>query len=154
MTLLKLPLPIIEKSALINSSPADLFQKWTTHEGLKTFFGVDNKVELKVHGAFEIYFLMDAPDGSRGSEGCKILSYIPNEMLSFTWNSPPHLEARKTNINTFVVVNFDEITETKTMVTIRHLGWPEDERFIPVFEYFEKAWENVLISLEKSITQN
>jgi uncharacterized protein YndB with AHSA1/START domain len=108
-------------------------------------------VELKLHGAYEIYFLLDAPAGLRGSEQCKILSYIPDEMLSFTWNAPAHLEARHSGIYTFVVVNFDEITETKTMVTIRHLGWPEDERFLPVYDYFDRAWEQVLNSLETSI---
>lgn len=148
MNILELKDTCIEKTALINQSTHDLFQKWTTREGLKSFFGADNKVELKLHGAYEIYFLLDAPEGSRGSENCKILSYIPDEMLSFTWNAPPHLEARNTDLFTFVVVNFDEITETKTMVTIRHLGWPEDERFLPVYDYFDQAWEYVINSLE------
>jgi uncharacterized protein YndB with AHSA1/START domain len=141
----------IEKSIILNSTPAELFQRWTTRDGLKTFFGADNKVELKLHGAFEIYFLMDAPDGGRGSEKCQILSFIQDEMLSFTWNAPPHLEARNSDIFTYVVINFDEITEEKTMLTLRHLGWPDDERFPAVFEYFEQAWDYVLNSLEKSL---
>lgn len=139
----------IEKSIILNSTPEELFQRWTTSDGLKTFFGADNKVELKLHGAYEIYFLMDAPDGGRGSEKCQILSFIPNEMLSFTWNAPPQLAARNSDIFTYVVINFDEITEEKTMLTLRHLGWPDDERFPPVFDYFDQAWGYVLNNLEK-----
>ncbi len=146
----KLSTKFIEKSTIITATTSELFQKWTTSEGLKSFFGEDNKLEFKLNGAFEVYFLLDAPEGSRGSEGCQVLSFVPNEMFSFTWNAPPHLEARDSDHKTFVVVNFDEITPKKTMVTIRHLGWPEDELFIPVFDYFDNAWEYVLNNLEES----
>lgn len=139
----------IEKAIVINSSPEELYSRWTSREGLQSFFGADNLVELKLHGAYEIYFLMDALEGGRGSEGCKILSFIPNEMLSFTWNAPPHLEARNSDIYTYIVINFDEITDNKTMVTLRHLGWPDDDRFPPVFDYFDQAWDYVLNNLEK-----
>jgi len=56
--------------------------KWTTHEGLLTFFGESNKIELHPGGAFEIYFSMDQPEGLRGAEGCKVLSFIPEKMFS------------------------------------------------------------------------
>jgi uncharacterized protein YndB with AHSA1/START domain len=146
----KLSDKFIEKSIIISSTPSELFQKWTTTEGLKTFFGEDNTTELKPFGAFEIYFLQDAPIGGRGSEGCQVLAFVPNEMFSFTWNAPPHLEARTSDHKTFVVVNFDEITEAKTMVTLRHLGWPDEELFIPVYDYFDNAWDYVLNNLEES----
>ncbi len=84
---------IITKTRLIETPINTIWWQWTTHEGLLTFFGQDNKVELCLGGAYEIYFLLDNPEGLRGGEGNKILSYLPNKMLSFTWNAPPeHLE--------------------------------------------------------------
>lgn len=37
---------MITKSAVLNASLAVVWEKWTTHEGLLSFFGKDNKIEL------------------------------------------------------------------------------------------------------------
>ena len=153
MTSKELGHAVIQKRDILHISAKDLWNRWTTYEGLKTFFGRENKVELKLWGAYEIYFLLDAPEGERGSEGCKVLSFIPHEMLSFTWNAPPHLEARHSGIHTYVVVQFKAISPQETGISIQHLGWPEDERFVPVFAYFEQAWDMVLNNLKKSISE-
>ena len=135
----------IIKSTIVNM-PVDLvWWKWTTHEGLLTFFGEDNKVELTPGGAYEIYFNMDVPAGSRGAEGCTVLSYIPERMLSFTWNAPPKFrEARESPHHTWVVVEFKSLCEDKTQVTLTHLGWPEDEDWNGVYLYFAEAWDSVM----------
>lgn len=36
-----------------------------------------------------MYFNLNAPSGKKGSEGMKILSFLPETMLSFEWNAPP-----------------------------------------------------------------
>jgi len=141
----------IVKIVTIDQSTDKLWWQWTTHEGLKTFFGKDNKIEMSLNGAFEIYFLTDKPVGLKGSEGCKVLSYLPKKYFSFSWNAPPQFEAvRNSDYKTWVVVEFDPITDHKTRITLTHLGWPKDERWSPVFDYFSQAWEVVLNNLSKS----
>jgi uncharacterized protein YndB with AHSA1/START domain len=94
----------IIKSRTLQADVASLWERWTTHEGLLTFFGSQNLIELKPGGAFEIYFLMENPEGFRGSETCKVLSFLPQKFLSFSWNVPPHFEAlRKADYKTWVV---------------------------------------------------
>ncbi len=135
----------IQKTKVINSSLDSAWWKWTTHEGLLTFFGEDNKIELTPGGAFEIYFLMDNPYGLKGSEGCKVLSFLPKQMLSFSWNAPPQFkEIRESAYHTWVVVNFKTISGNRTEVTLTHLGWPEDKSWDTVYDYFNKAWDQVL----------
>ena len=142
---------IIKKSKLVQSNTENLWWKWTTHEGLLTFFGADNNVELKIGGTFEIYFLMDNPKGLQGSEGCQIISYLPNEMLSFTWNAPPDFsEIRNNEHKTWVVVNFNSIEKEKTLVTLHHVGWLEGEKWDEAYDYFNLAWETVLSWLDES----
>jgi len=98
---------IIKKTKVVNCSIDTVWWKRTTHEGLLTFFRSDNKIALKLDGAFEIYFLMDNPKGLRGGEGCKIINYVPKEMLSFTWNAPPEYpEIRNHKHKTWVVEGF------------------------------------------------
>ena len=130
----------------------NVWEKWTTHEGLQTFFGEDNRIELYPGGAYEIYFLMDEPYGRRGSEECKILSYLPQKMLSFSWNVPPSIpEIRDSEYKTWVVIEFEKLDDYNTKLILTHLGWPDDSSWNPVFEYFDHAWVTVFDWLLKSI---
>lgn len=143
----------IVKIATVPLSAVKVWAKWTTHGGLLSFFGEDNLVELYPGGAYEIYMLMDNPYGLRGSEGCKILSFLPGKMLSFSWNAPPSFpEIRKSDYKTWVVIEFTEIDVFNTKITLTHLGWPADISWQPVFDYFDKAWSVVLDCLAKSIS--
>jgi uncharacterized protein YndB with AHSA1/START domain len=87
---------------------------------------------------------MDNAYGLRGSVGCKVLSFLPKEMLSFTWNAPPqYKEIRESEYHTWVVVNFKAISNNQTEVMLTHLGWQVDKNWDPVYDYFDKAWEVV-----------
>lgn len=139
----------IAKVRQIDQPIETVWWRWTTHEGLKTFFGVDNHIVLAPNGAFEIYFLKDNPYGLRGSEGCKVLSYVPERMFSFTWNAPPSYQAERDSAHrTWVVVEFDAIDQRTTKVTLTHLGWPNEGNWNLVYDYFNSAWEVVLDRLE------
>jgi uncharacterized protein YndB with AHSA1/START domain/predicted enzyme related to lactoylglutathione lyase len=135
----------MQKKRIIHLSLESVWTLWTTHDGLKSFFGSDNKVELRIGGAYEIYFSMQSPEGLRGSEDCKILSYLPNEMLSFSWNVPPEFEAlRQAKEKNWVVVTFKTIGESQTEVALTHLGWQDTAEWQAVHAYFDKAWDYVL----------
>jgi len=140
----------IIKKRSIKASIDNIWNKWTTHEGLLTFFGADNKVELRIGGAFEIYFMMDQPYGTRGAEGCEVLSFLPKKMLSFSWNAPPQFDAiRNGNHQTWVVVEMIAVGNV-TEVTLTHLGWLEGEDWNAVYDYFVNAWDMVMDNLVKS----
>lgn len=135
----------IVKTKHIPESLDKVWWRWTTHEGLQTFFGVENTIELIPHGRFEIYFLMNNPEGLRGSEGCTILTYLPKKMLSFSWNAPPEFdEVRNSDYKTWVVVEFNEIAMNEVEIIVTHLGWPDNELWDPVYQYFDEAWGYVL----------
>ncbi len=94
---------------------------------------------------------MDNPDGLKGSEDCKILSFLPNKMLSFSWNAPPQFkEIRESEYKTWVVINFEPISKIETRITLTHTGWPDNDQWTAVYNYFNKAWEMVLKSLYES----
>jgi uncharacterized protein YndB with AHSA1/START domain len=142
---------MIRKEMIVNCSTDQVWRKWTTRKGLLTFFGFDNQIEFKIGGKYEIYFLMDNAYGLRGGEGCKILSYSPAKMLSFTWNAPPQYpEIRNHNHKTWVVLYFHPVDTKSTKVVIEHLGWLDGEMWDMVFQYFDKAWVTVLDRLDKS----
>ena len=141
----------IVHSRTVAASPAELWPLWTTTEGVQRWFVDHAQVELRIGGPFELYFLMDRPPGGRGSDGCRILSWIPQRMLSFTWNAPPHLAQTRPQY-TWVVVEL-EVEGNGTRVRLSHLGWPAsgladpDSEWSETFEYFDRAWVQVLGSL-------
>ena len=114
----------LHKSRIVQANVKSVWDKWTTHSGLKSFIGLDNKVDLTPGGPYEIYFLLDNPEGTRGGEGNTVLSFLPHKMLSFTWNAPPTIpEVRNHTHKTWVVVQLEEVDTTKTKVSLDHLGW-------------------------------
>ncbi len=142
---------ILHKSVFVRSSLDQVWWKWATHAGLATFFGADNLIDLRPGGPFEIYFLMENPIGLRGGEGNLVLSYLPQKMLSFSWNAPPTIpEVRDHEHKTWVVIQLEQRSPNTIQVALDHLGWLDGPAWDEAYEYFNNAWDIVLKSLTES----
>ena len=141
----------IEYISMVEASLDHVWEAWTTDEGVRTFFAPDSSIELRIGGNYELYFDPDAPEGSRGSEGMKVQSYIPERMLAFDWNHPPSMPELR-NIKTWVVVEFREMDDELCEVTLTHLGFGEDSvQWDEAYAYFRNAWSLVLARFERSV---
>ena len=138
----------IDKAVVVNASLDEVWQAWTTREGIVSFFAPDAKIEARVGGAFEVYVDPGAPAGMKGADDMRFLALQPKQMISFDWNAPPHLaEARQQR--TFVIVRFAPITDKSTRVSLHHTGWGEGGEWDKAYAYFKGAWQNVLKNLQK-----
>ena len=125
----------------------DVWRVWTTTEGVTSFFAPQANVKLEVGGLFELYFAPTDAQGSRGSEDCKILSYLPKEMLSFSWNAPPSIpNLRNAGFKTWVVVRFEQLQARQVKIKLTHLGIRDGEDWDNYLAYFQNAWPRVLAS--------
>ena len=140
----------IDKEIIVNRSMSDVWEIWTTKEGVLTFFAPAANLELKIGGSYEMLFDLKQPPGKQGSEGSKILSYLPNKMLSFDWNAPLEF-GRLRDEKTVVVILFDDPGNQKTRVNLSHIGWGEDAKWNKLYEYFDRAWDIVLGRLKYSL---
>jgi uncharacterized protein YndB with AHSA1/START domain/uncharacterized protein YciI len=136
----------IEKSALVPASVDAVWECWTTSEGVQSFLVERAIIELRVGGKYELHFAPDAPWGERGSEGCRVLTYVPRRLLSFTWNAPPVIPELRF-VNTRVVVELEPSGDDATEVRLTHLGFGMGGEWPKVVEYFDRAWGNVLTAL-------
>ena len=123
---------------------AEVWRAWTTSEGVVTFFAQAANIRLEPGGAFELYFDTEAPPGLQGSEGMRVLSYLPGEMLSFEWNAPPRFPELRNGPRTWVVVRLDDVGARATRVRLAHLGWRGGGEWDQVHSYFDRAWDTVL----------
>jgi len=139
---------IIKKEVLLKAPLEKVWHAWTTAEGARTFFAPDANIQLRIGGPYELYFDLSKPSGLRGSEGSRIMGFIPDNMLSFTWNNPPHLAEIRSSYT--AVVLFFEQKEDAVRLALTHKDWPEGEIWDKAFNYFERAWDIVLKRLVDS----
>lgn len=130
---------------------AEVWPLWTSAAGVTRWLVDEAKIELRVGGLYELYFMGDAPLGKRGSETCRVLSFVPGRMVSFTWNAPPHLDKTRSE-HTWVVIELEEAGPSSTKVTVTHTGWPAsglvgEPQWEATFVYFDRAWQGVLAAL-------
>jgi uncharacterized protein YndB with AHSA1/START domain len=138
---------MITKQVVVKGSMPDVWDAWTTTEGIKTFFAPDAHVEARPDGPFQIYINPFAEPGMKGADDMRVLSVERFKMLSFTWNAPPSLpQARKQR--TVVILRFDSVSQNETRVTLTHVGWGDGGEWDKAYNYFDKAWDKVLGNLQ------
>ena len=141
---------ILDKQVVVAAPVAAVWRAWTTHEGAATFFAPRAKIVVAIGGAYELYFDPSAPAGQRGSEGMRVLSFLPERMLSFSWNAPPKFpRLRGGTEHTWVVVTLQPEGARRTRVTLSHLGWRRGGEWPQLHAYFDRAWGLVLARLQR-----
>lgn len=141
---------MLRKRVVIAASPRQLFDQFSSVKGVQSFFAPYGKIELAINGAYELYFLPQDQAGSRGNEGGRILSFIPGEMISFSWNNPPTLKSIR-NQYSWVVVFFTPLEGDRTQVDLIHLGFRAGAEWSEALKYFDQAWDLVLERLAHSV---
>jgi len=143
----------IRRQVRVPASPREVFAAFASTAGVTSWLVDAAHVELRIGGPYELLFDMEEPEGQQGSEGCRVLAWIPDRMLAFTWNAPPLFGELRDRL-TWVVIELACADGGCTDVSITHLGWPESgfldgSRWPQVFAYFERAWGIVTSALER-----
>jgi uncharacterized protein YndB with AHSA1/START domain len=136
--------PEVVKQVEVRAVPSDVWRAWATDKGAKTFFAPDAKIEARPGGAYELYFDPEKPPGTRGSEGCKVVSAEPLKKLVFTWNFPPSLASLR-DAKALTTVTVELFAQGKTTkVKLTQTGWKEGPDWEKGRAYFDVAWGVVL----------
>lgn len=131
------------KETQVAAPPLEVWDAWASGEGIAAWWGpAASNIELRIGGPFEVLFDADATVGEQGSEGCKVLAYVPGESLSFTWNAPPSLPLRSSN--TWVVLTFAPTGPEACSVRLVHTGFLDGPDWDDYMAYFDRAWSYVL----------
>lgn len=138
------------KEATIKVPVEVLYTAWTDRAVVPKAYDpsrpeIKANIELAIGGPYEWLW-----DGVTGSNGCQILSYIPNRMVSFSWNAPPN-QPESRALRTWVVVEFAPTGTGATHLTLTHLGFGTAPHWDETFEYFSNAWPYVLSQFKKNL---
>ncbi|MEZ4465638.1 MAG: SRPBCC domain-containing protein [bacterium] len=89
---------------------------WSSAEGTAAQFADEVRMELRIGGPFEILFF--GPEvAERGSEGSKVLAFVPGRLLAFSWNAPPHLKHTRPQLTWVTVELADADAGTNLTLT-------------------------------------
>ena len=146
---------VIRHEVVIDAPLSEVWNAWTTEEGLKRWTGYSSKIELRVGGAFEWVMLPENPRGLRGTEGCQILTYLPERLFSFSWNATPTMtELRKQGARAHVVIELDEIATDRVKLSLSMLGFGKSEEWEHFHDSFERGWQFFLGKLKNQLEQS
>ena len=135
---------VLSAEVEVNAPIEKAWRARTTPEGIKSFFAPDCKVDLRVDGAYEVYFSSDAKPGERGSEGMRILALEPMRRFAFTWSAPPIMPYVRAQRD-MIMLEFEKKDEHRTLVRVTHLGWGDGAKWDEAYDYFDHAWNEVVL---------
>ncbi len=136
------------KVATIAAPVERVFAAWSTAAGWRGVYDAPPsraRIDLAIGGRYEWLF-----DGEVGSNGCQVLSYIPDRMISFSWNAPPGQPESRAR-RTWVVVELAPVA-AGTRVTLTHLGFGTGSQWDETYAYFDAAWERVLAVMSEKLS--
>lgn len=149
VTLAQSLVPDIVVTKVVEAPVAEVWKAWTTAEGIESFFAPKAaKVEPRPGGAFELWFGVNLPEGTRGSEGCLVHSVTPLSQFVFEWNAPPTIPTIRP-LRTLVYLDFKPLDGDRTEVTLRNFGYGNGPEWDQTKAYFQRAWPAVMANLEK-----
>ncbi len=134
----------IRAEAIVPAPRSEVWRAWTTEDGARTFFAPRCRIDLRLDGAYEMYFDLEDAPGKQGGEGMRLLAIQPEEMLSFTWNAPPELPKVRPQ-KTHVVVRLYDEGGDRTWVALLHDGWGAGAEWDAAHAYFQRVWGQVVL---------
>ena len=138
----------LNKEVVVQATVDQVWDAWTTTEGIVGFFAPAAEIDARVGGAFHVFMDPGAAPGSKGADDMRFLALQPKKMISFDWNAPPHLPLARAQ-RTFVIVRMEPVDAQQTRVILHHTGWGDGGEWDKAYAYFDRAWGNVLGNLQK-----
>ena len=143
---------VLRKEIVVCAPLDDVWHAWTTPAGAK-FASSESNIRLEIGGPFEWFLAGEADEeGVRGSEGSRVLAFLPAEMLAFDWTFPQDIpNLRLGRAKTQGVIFFDDLGEHGVRVRLAQHGWQEGQDWDAGWDYFDRAWDAVLDLLKQSL---
>ena len=131
--------PLVNE-ATIEAPTGQVWAAFTTKSGIESWMVAHTEIDLRVGGDWRTHYRKEGVIGDEGTIGHKILSFDPERMFSFrTVKTPkgfPFVEAMK---SMWTVIYFEPLGDTKTKVTVRCMGYTEDEESQKMRAFFERG---------------
>ncbi len=149
MTVLNTPEPLVA-SDIVNAAPAQVWQAFTTKEGLESWQVAHAEIDLRVGGLMRTHYDKAGRIGDENTIYNLILSYDPERMFSIRIVNPPqNFPFKQAAESVWTVVYFEPVEQDRTRVTVKMLGWNETDESQKMREFFAGGNRWVLDKLKE-----
>jgi uncharacterized protein YndB with AHSA1/START domain len=145
---------VLRHEITVNGSLADVWNAFTTSEGLMTFMAPVVHLELKTGGVFDSNYRVGSKLGDPGTIHNQVLNYIPMEMFSIKVGLTEQFPERPRQAGTlFAVLTFKDAGAKQALVTISMLGWGNGEDWNQVYSFFDRGNAYTMAELARRFDQ-
>jgi uncharacterized protein YndB with AHSA1/START domain len=141
--------PIVSE-AMVDAPAEQVWRAWTTVEGMQSWMVAKTDIDLRVGGLWRTSYSRDADLGGDAAIHHRVLALDPGRMLAFqTIKAPKTFPFPSAILKTWTVVYLDEVDARHTKVTVRMLGYTDDEESQKMRAFFETGNKATLDALVK-----
>ena len=134
--------------SIVDATPAEAWNALTTKEGLESWIVAKAEVDFRVGGSLRTHYRKDGVIGDEGTIENAVLSFDPQRMYSVRIakypKGFPFTQAYK---SVWSVIYFEPVGADKTRVSIRMLGYTDDEESQKMREFFVRGNQHTLDQL-------
>lgn len=136
---------------VVAAPPAAVWALWTTGEGLRAWLAPSAAIDLRIGGLMEVSHVPDARLGDPGAIRNRVLSFLPERMLSIAVERAPDGFPHPEQVRTlWTVVEFEEVAGgTRVRVSMR--GFGEGEAYEALHAFFARGNAATLERLRRHI---
>jgi uncharacterized protein YndB with AHSA1/START domain len=135
---------------VVNATVDDVWKAWTTKAGIESWMTAKADIDLKVGALLRTSYNAASTLDDDASIHHVILAFDPGRMLAFRTVKPPRTFPWPSAIaQTWTVVYLEPVAPARTKVTIRMLGYRDDDELRQMKPFFEKGNRVTLDALKK-----
>jgi uncharacterized protein YndB with AHSA1/START domain len=140
----------IVSEAVVNAPADDVWKAWTTVEGMQSWMVGKADIDMRVGGTWRTSYNREADLAGDAAIHHRILAFDPGRMLAFqTVKTPRPFPFPSAILKTWTVVYLEPAGEGRTKVTVRMLGYGDDEESQKMRAFFETGNRATLDALVK-----
>lgn len=137
-------------SAIVNAPIDQVWQAWTTKEGIESWMVAKTDFELRVGALWRTSYNRDSTLDDGASIHQSILAFDPERMLAFrTVKVPANFPFAAGIAHSWTVVYFEPVGQAQTSVVVRMLGYDGDAETQRMRAFFEQGNRSTLDALVK-----
>jgi uncharacterized protein YndB with AHSA1/START domain len=141
---------VLRHEGIVLAPIAEVWNMFTTTEGLRSFMASVVQVDFRVGGKWEASYKVDAKIDDSENIVNEILSYLPFEMLSIRIvSTPPGFPSSMVAKHIWTVMQFEAMSNEQTRVKISMLGWQAGPEWDEVYTLFDRGNAYTLSNLQK-----
>ncbi len=146
--------PVVTE-AVVNAPVDQVWKLFTTKEGIESWMVAKTEFELKIGAIWKNSYSKDSDLGDDASIHHVILAYDPGRMLAFRTVKPPKgFPFPNALAKTWNVIYLEPLSEGRTRVTGRMLGYTDDQEAQQMRTFFVRGNQQTMDALVKRIENN